>query len=113
MGEEEGGPEESLLEKCGNRGLGTDEKGASAQSFFDYHLIIYYYGGRVSTLAVGQHRSVCFISTTVGEGSCGHGWEREPPIKMVRGAGDKTGEGCLAGRARAQGISQLQSLVSL
>lgn len=107
---------ERLLEKCGSRGLGTDEKGPSAQSFFDYYLMIYYYGGRVSTLAAGQHRSVRVLSTTVGGGTCGHGWEREPPIKMVRGAGDKTGEGpqsCWAGRARLQGIRQLQPLVSL
>lgn len=84
--EERGVPGDRLRGTRGSRGLRTDETGASAQSFCDYYLMIYYYGGRVSALAVG------FISTTAGEGSRGPGWEREPPpIKTVGGAGDKPG----------------------
>lgn len=50
-------------------------------------------GWHVSTLAGYQYRPTCFIFITTGEGSCGHGREREQQIKMGRGAGDKTGEG--------------------
>lgn len=99
--------EERLLETRGRRGLVQMGEGLKLNNNEGWH---------VSTLAGYQHCPTCFISITTGEGSCGHGREREQRIKMGRGAGDKTGEGsqsCLAGRARTQGFTQLRPLVSL